>query len=90
MKKVELTIKDVILIDIIDEGFNEIPNMRNNITPNNFNISRELFTKCMKELKEEGKVNLEIIGGKELDIDNLRTTRHGISYIKKIYRLQNL
>lgn len=90
MKRAEITIKDSILIDIIDEGFNEIPNMKNKINPNNFNISRELFTKCIKELKEEGKINLKVISGKELDIDNLRITPYGLSYIKKIYSLQNL
>jgi len=44
----------------------------------------------MKGLKEKGKIYLEILSGRVIDIDTVKITRYGVSYIKKIYRLQNL
>ncbi|WP_343342428.1 YjcQ family protein [Terrisporobacter petrolearius] len=82
---IEVTLKDAILASIYSEGLNKIPRMHENITASKFKITQDEFINNILELKEDNKINLNMLAGKVPEVDSMRITQTGLSYLKEKY-----
>lgn len=82
---IEVTLKDAILASIYSEGLNKIPRMYENITASKFKITQDEFINNILELKEDNKINLNMLAGKVPEVDSMRITQTGLYYLKEKY-----